>query len=78
MTLVEEQLNRIEAMVRVLMDSQRPQISFAEIQHRLGYKSKNSTQKWIKRHALVRVGPRQFRFIDFINAATKPVPKEAA
>lgn len=72
MTAVEQQLNRLEAMVRVLMDAQRPQVTFAEIHQRLGHGSKTTTLRWIKAHKLKHVGPRQYRFVDFVNAATRP------
>jgi hypothetical protein len=71
MTVDPAQLNRIETCLRVLISQQKPQISFAEIHERLGYGSKTSTLRWINEHRLVRVGPRKFRTIDFLNASVK-------
>jgi hypothetical protein len=73
MTPVEEQLNRIEAMVRVLMDSQRPFVTFGEIHNRLGFKARSTTTRWIKDNKIGQTGPRTYRFIDYISAATRRI-----
>jgi hypothetical protein len=67
----QNQLNRIEAMLRVLMEAQSPQISFAEIHRRLGHGSKTTTLRWVRDHGLKKVGPRQYSFCDFVREATK-------
>lgn len=66
-----DQLTRIEAMLRSLVDQQNPVIKTGEIMRLLNYKSKSAALRWISHFKLRKVGP-GYRRNDFLAAMTRP------
>lgn len=61
----DERLNRLEAMLRALLDNLNPQMGFREIHRLLGYKSTTTTYAWLAARKIPRVG-KGWRRVDVI------------
>lgn len=65
-----QQLTRIEAMMRAILDSIEPLMTFGEVMRLLKYKSKHATRRWLKAQGIQKSG-NGYRRVDVIAAVTK-------
>lgn len=52
----DHQANRIEAMLRALLENLKPSMSFSEVKQATGYASKGAARKWLRDHGVQRSG----------------------